>query len=63
MVSFYKMSSSTESMINSLVENIKKGQVDNEPIVNDHTKVVTKPRDNIRGKPKSGRFWKSQKER
>ncbi|XP_013146237.1 PREDICTED: coiled-coil domain-containing protein 86 [Papilio polytes] len=59
------MSSETDIKVNSLIENIKKNQdtdCSEKSVVKKQPKKKEK-QDEIRGKPKSGRFWKSQKER
>ncbi|XP_013167859.1 PREDICTED: coiled-coil domain-containing protein 86 [Papilio xuthus] len=59
------MSSETDIKVNSLIENIKKNQDDesSEKSVVKKQPKKQENKDEIRGKPKSGRFWKSQKEK
>ncbi|CAG5044364.1 unnamed protein product [Parnassius apollo] len=61
------MSTETDSKVISIINNIKenKGNVQNEipEVIEPKTKNTQKLKESIRGKPKSGRFWKSKKER
>ncbi|XP_073948477.1 coiled-coil domain-containing protein 86 [Choristoneura fumiferana] len=63
------MAEAVENCVQSIVATIKKGQTEESLIIQD-PKASKSPKttkmknqDSIRGQPKSGRFWKSKKER